>query len=222
MEVEVSASSGQHTCWPGMHAEHVLLSCATLEWFGCLPAVPACIPAPCHVMLLLLGAPPTVCRPSPTTSSCVSRLTTCGVSGSCLRPSTPTWTRSWHASSAALQAGGQGGVRCGGKVLVCAWQQQQQHCELSLEAVPTTELPPHAVDTGAVLCLPTVVLLPLFVSHPLSPDCITAANEANAAKDKALGEASTLKLAAEREHAAFEEEWRQLTHLIEDDRCLCV
>ena len=50
-------------------------------------------------------------------------------------------------------------------------------------------------------------------------DSITAANEANAAKDKALAEASALKLAAEREHAAFEEEWRQLTHLIEDDRC---
>lgn len=50
------------------------------------------------------------------------------------------------------------------------------------------------------------------------PDSITAANEANAAKEKALAEASTLKLAAEREHAAFEEEWRQLTHLIEDDR----
>lgn len=60
----------------------------------------------------------------------------------------------------------------------------------------------------AVLCVPA-----------LQPtDSITAANEANAAKDKALGEASALKLAAEREHAAFEEEWRQLTHLIEDDR----
>jgi hypothetical protein len=52
----------------------------------------------------------------------------------------------------------------------------------------------------------------------LCADSITAANEANAAKEKALAEASTLKLAAEREHAAFEEEWRQLTHLIEDDR----
>jgi hypothetical protein len=50
-------------------------------------------------------------------------------------------------------------------------------------------------------------------------DSITAANEANTAKEKALAEASALKLAAEREHAAFEEEWRQLTHLIEDDRC---
>lgn len=49
-------------------------------------------------------------------------------------------------------------------------------------------------------------------------DSITAANEANTAKEKALAEASALKLAAEREHAAFEEEWRQLTHLIEDDR----
>lgn len=51
-------------------------------------------------------------------------------------------------------------------------------------------------------------------------DSITAANEANTAKEKALAEASALKLAAEREHAAFEEEWRQLTHLIEDDRCV--
>lgn len=50
-------------------------------------------------------------------------------------------------------------------------------------------------------------------------DSITASNEANTAKEKALAEASALKLAAEREHAAFEEEWRQLTHLIEDDRC---
>lgn len=49
-------------------------------------------------------------------------------------------------------------------------------------------------------------------------DTITAANEAHAAKEKALAEVSALKLAAEREHATFEEEWRQLTHLIEEDR----
>lgn len=51
-----------------------------------------------------------------------------------------------------------------------------------------------------------------------SADTITAANEAHAAKEKALAEVSALKLAAEREHATFEEEWRQLTHLIEEDR----
>lgn len=50
-------------------------------------------------------------------------------------------------------------------------------------------------------------------------DTITAANEAHAAKEKALSEVAALKLAAEKEHAAFEEEWRQLSHIIEDDRC---
>jgi hypothetical protein len=50
-------------------------------------------------------------------------------------------------------------------------------------------------------------------------DTITAANEAHVAKEKALSEVAALKLAAEKEHAAFEEEWRQLSHIIEDDRC---
>ncbi|KAF8055922.1 ODA1 [Scenedesmus sp. PABB004] len=50
------------------------------------------------------------------------------------------------------------------------------------------------------------------------PDTITAANEAHVGKDKALAEVAALKLAAEKEHAAFEEEWRQLSHIIEDDR----
>uniref|UniRef100_A0A383V6K0 ODAD1 central coiled coil region domain-containing protein n=1 Tax=Tetradesmus obliquus TaxID=3088 RepID=A0A383V6K0_TETOB len=49
-------------------------------------------------------------------------------------------------------------------------------------------------------------------------DTITAANEAHAAKEKALSEVAVLKLAAEKEHAAFEEEWRQLSHIIEHDR----
>lgn len=49
-------------------------------------------------------------------------------------------------------------------------------------------------------------------------DTITAVNEAHTAKEKALSEVAALKLAAEKEHAAFEEEWRQLTHIIEDDR----
>jgi hypothetical protein len=49
-------------------------------------------------------------------------------------------------------------------------------------------------------------------------DTITAANEAHAAKEKAQAEASALKLTAEKEHAAFEEEWRQLTRLIEDNK----
>ncbi|GBF94682.1 flagellar outer dynein arm-docking complex [Raphidocelis subcapitata] len=49
-------------------------------------------------------------------------------------------------------------------------------------------------------------------------DTITAANEAHAAKERALAEAQSLKLQAEREHAAFEEEFRQLTNIIEDDR----
>ena len=42
--------------------------------------------------------------------------------------------------------------------------------------------------------------------------------QAHAAKEKALGEVAALKLQAEREHAAFEEEFRQLTAVIEDDR----
>ncbi len=50
-------------------------------------------------------------------------------------------------------------------------------------------------------------------------DIINAANEANVAKEKALSEVAALKLAAEKEHAAFTEEWRQLTLIIEDDRC---
>ena len=37
-------------------------------------------------------------------------------------------------------------------------------------------------------------------------------------KEKALAEIQALKLQAEREHAAFEEEFRQLTQIIEDDR----
>lgn len=45
-----------------------------------------------------------------------------------------------------------------------------------------------------------------------------AANEAHAAKDRALADVSGLKLLAEKEHAGFDEEWRQLTRLIEDDR----
>lgn len=49
-------------------------------------------------------------------------------------------------------------------------------------------------------------------------DTINAVNEAHTAKEKALSEVTALKLAAEKEHAAFEEEWRQLTHIIEDDR----
>jgi hypothetical protein len=53
----------------------------------------------------------------------------------------------------------------------------------------------------------------------LHTDTITAANEAHVAKEKALSEVAALKLAAEKEHAAFEEEWRQLSHIIEDDRC---
>jgi hypothetical protein len=44
------------------------------------------------------------------------------------------------------------------------------------------------------------------------------ARQANAAKDKALAEVQALKLQAEREHASFEEEFRQLTQIIEDDR----
>lgn len=51
-------------------------------------------------------------------------------------------------------------------------------------------------------------------------DTITAANEANTAKEKALADVSALKLEAERQHAAFEEEWKQLTRFIEDDRCV--
>lgn len=59
---------------------------------------------------------------------------------------------------------------------------------------------------------------------PLSAACwpadtITASNEAYAAKEKALAEVSALKLTAEKEHASFEDEWRQLTQLIEEDRC---
>jgi hypothetical protein len=50
-------------------------------------------------------------------------------------------------------------------------------------------------------------------------DTITAASDAYTAKDKALSEVAALKLAAEKEHAAFEEEWRQLSHIIEEDRC---
>lgn len=53
----------------------------------------------------------------------------------------------------------------------------------------------------------------------LLSDTITAANEAHVAKEKALSEVQALKLAAEKEHAAFEEEWRQLSHIIEEDRC---
>eukprot|EP00877_Chromochloris_zofingiensis_P013781 jgi/Chrzof1/8657/Cz03g19020.t1 len=49
-------------------------------------------------------------------------------------------------------------------------------------------------------------------------DVITAANEAHIAKEKALAEVQALKLHAEKEHAQFEEEWKQLTHIIEDDR----
>jgi hypothetical protein len=57
-------------------------------------------------------------------------------------------------------------------------------------------------------------------------DTITASNEAHAAKEKALSEIQSLKLQAEREHATFEEEFRQLTQIIEDDRrwvglCVC-
>jgi hypothetical protein len=52
-------------------------------------------------------------------------------------------------------------------------------------------------------------------------DTITAANEAHVAKEKALSEVAALKLAAEKEHAAFEEEWRQLSHIVENDRCAC-
>eukprot|EP00879_Flechtneria_rotunda_P012214 GHRR01012756.1.p1 GENE.GHRR01012756.1~~GHRR01012756.1.p1 ORF type:complete len:569 (+),score=227.55 GHRR01012756.1:229-1935(+) len=49
-------------------------------------------------------------------------------------------------------------------------------------------------------------------------DTITSVNDAHIAKEKALSEVNALKLAAEKEHAAFEEEWRQLTHIIDDDR----
>ncbi|KAI8473807.1 MAG: outer dynein arm docking complex protein ODA1 [Monoraphidium minutum] len=41
---------------------------------------------------------------------------------------------------------------------------------------------------------------------------------AHAAKERALSEIQSLKLQAEREHAAFEEEFRGLTQIIEDDR----
>jgi hypothetical protein len=57
------------------------------------------------------------------------------------------------------------------------------------------------------------------VSCVIPADTITAANEANTAKEKALADVSALKLEAERQHAAFEEEWKQLTRFIEDDRC---
>jgi hypothetical protein len=49
-------------------------------------------------------------------------------------------------------------------------------------------------------------------------DTISAANVAHTAKEKALAEVAALKLQAEKDHASFEEEWRQLTHIIEEDR----
>ncbi len=55
------------------------------------------------------------------------------------------------------------------------------------------------------------------IKHDIA-DTIAAANEAHAAKEKALAEAGALKMAAEREHQACEEEWKELTHIIEDDR----
>ena len=58
-------------------------------------------------------------------------------------------------------------------------------------------------------------------------DTISAANVAHTAKEKALAEVAALKLQAEKDHASFEEEWRQLTHIIEEDRfvqtcCSCI
>jgi translation initiation factor IF-3 len=60
------------------------------------------------------------------------------------------------------------------------------------------------------------------MSSVIPADTITAANGANTAKEKALADVSALKLEAERQHAAFEEEWKQLTRFIEDDRCVLV
>ena len=52
--------------------------------------------------------------------------------------------------------------------------------------------------------------------HPPAAD--EAALQAHNHKEKALSEVQALKLQAEREHANCEEEWRQLTAIIEDDK----
>jgi hypothetical protein len=46
----------------------------------------------------------------------------------------------------------------------------------------------------------------------------TPPGQAHAAKEEALSETQALKLQAEREHAQLEEEFGQLTQIIEDDR----
>ena len=49
-------------------------------------------------------------------------------------------------------------------------------------------------------------------------ETIQMANTAFEAKEKALGEMNVLKVQADREHAGFEEEWKQLTAIIEEDK----